>query len=70
MIGTIYDANVKAGKILAPTAVLKLISYSPMWKNEPTRLIGAGLPRNLLHNRRGHATAPFDCNSPAVHFRE
>jgi hypothetical protein len=25
MIGTIYDANVKAGKILAPTAVLKLI---------------------------------------------
>ena len=70
MIGTIHDANVKAGKIFAHTAVLKLISYSPMWKSKPARLIGARVPRNLLHNRLGHATAPFNLNSPPVHLRE
>jgi hypothetical protein len=35
MIGTIYDANVNAGKILAPTAVLKLIPNPPCGKAIP-----------------------------------
>ena len=45
-------------------------SQPAMWKSEPARLIGAGVPRDLLHNRLGHATAPFNFNSAPVHLRE